>query len=582
MERYGSVGHSRSRTHCQRSCAAPRSLRTSFIQVDGQPVQLIANSAKLHVDVIDLRRLPKDEREEQMDRICADHSMRSFDIEECPLLRVALVRMRDDEQILSLTLHSLVADGWSVRLIIEEMQQIYTAMSERRLPSLAQPSLQFVDYMLWQRDRLSGDELVRQMAYWNGKLANYRRFDIGSDLPARIERSTRSDILTVSVSRDVTDRLRIFGNDFGSTMFTTALAAFVILLHRITGERDIAIGSPVAGRDRTETEGLIGPLVNHVIYRIQFAGDPEFRDLASVVRDTVWEAMGNQDVPFAHVVKTLKDSGQLCPEPFYSVSFVCQRAFGGTSRFDFSGAQVSAIPSKSPGALYDLNFFMIEREAGWTISLEYRTDLYSQSRSNQILNDFRELLEAVAADPNRKVSRFPLSGPDLVPQIPKEGPIADLTKSPTDDDQVDVYALPATVTQHRYWLLAKIAPDSGAFNLPACVRISGPLSRAILENSLQVVVDRHEILRTAFDEIDGKLVQLISAEHKVSLPVTDLEPIASGEREIKLRDFLRNEAQRCFDLRQSSCTSCSLVSCHIDRPCLDRNVTPHRSGWVVP
>jgi thioesterase domain-containing protein/non-ribosomal peptide synthetase component F/acyl carrier protein len=540
-------------------------LRTKFTLLEGALQQIVTVAPHLRIPTTDLSALPMVERDEAMDRLCAEEATRGFDLEAGPLIRVGLLRMANEYHVLMLTMHHIICDGWSIRLIMQEMQQIYAAFATGRESPLQEPALQYGDYVVWQRERIERGDFVPQLEYWKGKLAGYRRLQVPTDLSTVVEFITKSAITASQLSRDLTDRLKQFSNEQGGTMFSTALAALMTLLQGYTGETDIAIGSPVAGRSSTEVEGLIGLIVNHVVFRVGAADDPLFPEFARHVRDAVWQAVANQDIPFAHVLKAIEDASEPCPHPFYSINFVCHRAFGGTASFvfEFSGIRVSTIPSKSQGALYDLNFFLIERETGWRLSLEYNTALYSEAGARRMLEDFSGLLETIAADPDRRFSEL-LAAADLkFAKGSESGNVAlnkiaakavahnnstNLEQGTILDASVTSYELPVGVTQERFWLLAKIAPNRSAFNMPASVRIVGPLSTEILERSLQFVVDRHESLRTTFKEVGGRSVQHIVADLKTSLQVSDLDDLQKDERDTRLQDLLQEEARRSFDL----------------------------------
>jgi hypothetical protein len=258
----------------------------------------------------------------------------------------------------------------------------------------------------------------------------------------------------------------------------------------------------------------------------------------------------------------LKESAEPHPNPFYTINFACHRAFGGTDSFvfEFSGIKVSTIPSKSQGALYDLNFFLIERQTGWRLSLEYNTELYSDARASRMIGDFRNLLEAIASNPDRRISEFPpFVLPECAHRVGDTFPSAEARSDPrggaVDTDEivdtpgsVDAYELPASITQERFWLLAKIAPDRSSFNMPASVRIIGPLSSDRLEESLRILVERHEILRTTFKEADDGLLQHIEPAWNIPLTVSSLEDCDHDGREGQLQALLSEEARKTFDL----------------------------------
>jgi len=517
-------------------------LRARFGWIVGQPLQLIAPAMQLPLTVIDLRNSLGDEREAEMDRLCMEEAQRNFDLTKGPLIRVGLIRMEDQRYILMITIHQIICDGWSVGVIMEELQKIYAAFAvgqESPLPPLA---IQFGDYVVWQRECAARPESVQQLQYWKKKLHGYQLLEIPPNSPAPAGFSITSAIISHLLPRDVTDKLRDFSNAQGGTFFITTLAACLTLLHRYTGTDDLSIGSPLAGRNRADLEGLIGQFVNHVVLRADGAGDPAFPEFVARVRESAWDAFANQDVPFENVLKAMRPVQDHYHDPLYKINFICQREYGRAEafNFDFSGIRMSTMPSKSQGALYDLNFFLVEREAGWRLSLEYKTDLYDEETARKLLNHLKELLEGIAGNPNRRLSEFPLSGKAPLQQ-----------SKPSIGAQPDkVYAMPASVAQQRFWLLAQLDRGNPAFHMPACVRLAGPLAHAPLEKSFQNLIERHEILRTTFEEIDDELAQVISPSQPFSLVATDLGTLAEGDREARLQELIREEACKPFDLEK--------------------------------
>jgi non-ribosomal peptide synthetase component F/thioesterase domain-containing protein len=537
-------------------------LRATFTVKSGKPVQIIFPSLKLGIDVKDLRRLPKEQREAEMDRLSAEEARKSFDLEVPPLIRVGLLRMGDECYILTLTLHHLVSDGWSIGLIMEELQKIYSGFAAGLQVPLPELSIQYPDYVIWQQESSAREDIAKQLAYWQKKLVGYRRLEIPVDFPRPAERTTNSDIVSSLLPRELSDALKQFSNQQGSTMFITTLACCMTLLRRYTGENDIALGSPLAGRNRTDLENLIGLFVNHVVFRTDASGDPLFTEFAARVKETSWEAFANQDVPFESVLKTVQPGVDAQQNPFYVINFICQREYARASTFvfEFGGVHMSTMPSKSQGALYDLNFFMVEREVGWRLSLEYNTDLYSKATAQQMLEHFQELLEGIVTNPKRRLSEFPLSGGSMLPRR-KTAPVAvadpvavnqetlnNAEALQSNKDAAEIYAMPASVAQERFWLLSKLFPGNPAFHMPASVRLSGSLDVAALEQSFRILINRHETLRTTFDELNGELVQIIAPSAQFSLPVSNIDNALENAREKRLEELIREEARLPFDL----------------------------------
>lgn len=538
-------------------------LRTTFAEEDGTPVQVVSPYLQLRVSFKDLRPLNPQLREEEMDRLCAEEACRPFNIEKDELIRVGLLRMEDSRHILMLTMHHLVSDGWSVGLIMEELKNIYAAFAEGLPSSLPELPIQYADYVVWKQDQSAGAENLKQLNYWKNKLWGYRRLEVLPDLPRPALRTTRGAIVSMLLPRELTNALRDFSNQQGGSMFITSLAACLALLSHYTGEKDVAVGSPLAGRNRPDVENLVGLFMNHVVLRASAEGDPSFVDFAKRVRETVWDAFANQDVPFENVVQALETGANGFNDQFFLLNFICQREYARASEFvfEFAGIRMSTMPSKSQGALYDLNFFLVEREAGWRLSIEYNTDLYRETTAQKMLRDFGEILEAVVEDPNLRLSELCSShaGPsDVVPAAEAAPELRERVAREAQPDSPsaitladgDVYAMPASAAQERFWLLSKFAPGNAAFHMPACVRLAGPLSEKALDESFRALVHRHEILRTTFEETDGKLSQIISPIGQYALESVSFHGADGEHAEATLERLVREEAGRPFDLGQ--------------------------------
>jgi non-ribosomal peptide synthetase component F/thioesterase domain-containing protein len=539
-------------------------LRTTFGPVDGVVHQLVQPSLRLLIPVTDLRSGPPASIDERIEQICAAEAERSFNLERGPLIRVGLLRVRDTRYILMLTLHHIICDGWSIGVIMRELQQIYSADIEGRSSSLPPLPIQFSDYVVWRCNQ-DAELRTHDLEYWKNTLRGYRRFRLRPDLPDASDRSIESTIASRLLPREVTERLRGAINRHSGTMFTLTFAACLALLNRQTGATDLAVGTPLASRDRTEIEGLIGLFVNPAVLRVDLAGDPTFIDLATKVRDALWDALAHQSVAFETVIDALPAAAIPQSGPFCTVNFICQRAFGGSvnSEFDFSGIDVTPMPSRSPGGLFDLNFFLIERDSGWRVSLEYKTERYSPATGDLLLDEFCRIVEEVADHPDKRLSQ--LLAPELpiapvAPASTEKAPQALTLEAqqvaPPKPETVEVFELPASASQFRFWRLSQIWPDSPAFNMPATVRISGPLSADHLERAMQAVVDRHEILRTTFKELDGELRQLVVTRADVVLQRSDLRDAEQGE----LSRLVAEEARRLFDLEGGPLLRAHLVN----------------------
>ena len=547
-------------------------LRGTCRELDGTPMLVIAPRLSVSIPVVGVDNLPEAAREAQVKRLCAAEARSSFDLERGPLIRLGLIRLEDERHVMTLTLHHIICDGWSIRLLIEELVQAYVARVRGQPSPLAPLKIQFADYVSWLEEHLEGPQIAGGLAYWKRKLEGYRPLEVAPDVALPSRCSPDAEIVAHNLPEAVVNGLKRFSNAQGGTMFITTLAAFFALLRHETGRDDVAVGSPVAGRNRIETEKIVGPLLNNVLLRTQIVGDPTFRELESNVREAVLEAFSNQDVPLDMVADALAWSAQGAEAvgaqatPFYGINFMCYRAFAGGQGFkhDLAGTEIRTLPSPSQGALYDLNLFIVERESGWRLALEYRTSLYSAERAKQLLDAYLRILGRIAETPEIALSRL----------VPKEHPTAQATASigAADDGESDIYTraaasaaphgdqgnatagaeeasvLPASLSQQRFWLLHNAAPNATTFNVPAALRIIGGLRAETLSDSLARLIERHETLRTTFDEEDGRLIQVIAPRLVIPLAWTSLAEVTAAEREQALHEQLLAEAHVAFDL----------------------------------
>jgi thioesterase domain-containing protein len=399
------------------------SLRTSFKEVDGEPVQVISPSASIELPVIDVRDVPAAQRMTVADRLAVEEACKRFDLSVLPLIRAVLLRLDEQEYMLLVTVHHIVSDGWSIGVISSELGALYEAFSQSQESRLPHLSIQYGDFAVWQQDWLRNAGLAGQLAYWKRQLANVAQLEIPTDRPRQAAQTFNGTIDSLVLPRPLTDALRDFSNRQGSTMFMTCLAALKILLHRYSEQTDICVGSLVAGRNRVEIEPLIGLFVNPIVLRTDLSSNPAFPDLLARVRESVLGALVNQDVPFQRLVEELRPKRDASRHPVFQVNFIYQRDF--VQPLEFSGITLTAIPSKSPGAIYDLNFFMVERADGWRASCEYNTDLFEAATIRRMLEQFQALLEGIVVDPARPISAFPLLGAEDQRRVVILPPLAD-------------------------------------------------------------------------------------------------------------------------------------------------------------
>jgi amino acid adenylation domain-containing protein len=382
------------------------SLRTTFQEVGGEPAQVISPEAGLSFRVVSLEDLPPAGREAEARRLALEEARRPFDLARGPLLRAALVRLAAESHLALFTLHHIVSDGWSHGVLTRELAVLYAAFSAGLPSPLEELPIQYADYAAWQRGRLSGDELERQLGYWRGRLRDAPALDLPTDRARPAAQSSRGKTLPLTLDTSLSEALKELSRREGATLFMTLLAAFQALLSRHTGQEDLVVGTPVAGRQLLETEGLIGFFVNTLALRTDLSGDPTFRELLARVRETALGAYAHQDVPFERLVEELQPERDLSRAPLFQVMFGLQNTPRET--LELPGLRLSAAAPENETAKFDLTLLMHETPRGLASSLNYAADLFNEERAARLVSHFENLLGGIAADPGRRLSALPL------------------------------------------------------------------------------------------------------------------------------------------------------------------------------
>ena len=301
------------------------SLRTFFSVVDDQPRQVITPSLTVMLPVMDLSSIPDGERESETLRLATEEARRPFDLSRGPLLRGTLLRLAEQEHVLLLTLHHIISDGWSMGVLFRELSALYDAFSTGKPSPLAELPLQYPDFAVWQREWLQGEVLEGQLSYWKNQLADAPAvLELPTDRPRPPVQSYRGARQSMVLSGELNEALKTLSRQQGVTLFMTLLAAFQTLLHRYTQHDDIIVGSPIAGRNRTEIEGLIGFFVNTLVLRTDLSADPSFRQLLGRVRKAALDAYAHQDLPFEKLVEELHPQRNFSHSPLFQVMFAFQ------------------------------------------------------------------------------------------------------------------------------------------------------------------------------------------------------------------------------------------------------------------
>jgi len=382
-------------------------LRTSFIETEGEPLQVIAETVGLGLDEVDLSGLEADEREAVTTKLSREESSRGFDLKKASLIRARLLRIAEQEQVLLLTMHHIVSDGWSGKLLIRETGSLYEGFTEGRLSGLRELQTQYADYAVWQREWLQGEALDRQISYWKEQLAGAPEvLDLPTDRPRPPVQTHRGAIESLVLSTTLSKQLKSLSQRNGCTMFMALLAAFKLLLSRHTGQLDIVVGAPIAGRSRSEVEEQIGLFLNTLTLRTDISGSPSFTELLNRVRKTALEAYAHQDVPFEMLLQALHPQRDLSRTPLFQVFFNMLNLPGAT--LELQGLKLRPISAKEADAKFDLTIYVAEQSEGLGLNLVYNTDLFDGDRIREMLNQYEYLLNQIVENPDEKVERYSL------------------------------------------------------------------------------------------------------------------------------------------------------------------------------
>src|SRR5215213_3050369 len=386
--------------------ARHEALRTTFAVVDGSPLQVISPALDAPLPVEDLSSLPGAEREEAVQRWVHEAAREPFDLERGPLFRAGLLRLSEEEHVLLVTMHHVVSDGWSMGVFWRELGALYEAFLRGEPSPLEEPPVQYADYALWQRQWLSGEVLEEQLGYWKEQLAELPVLELPTDHPRPAVQTHRGARRSLTLPGSLTEALRDLARREGSTLFMVLLGAFQVLLARYAGQEDIAIGTPIAGRTRAETEGLIGFFVNTLVMRTDLSGDPSFREVLSRVREVALGAYDHQDLPFEKLVEELQPERDLSRVPLSQVFFTLQNMPQEVLKLPNLALERHKVESGT--VKYDLSFFLSEEEQGLKGRLVYNADLFDDDTIERMLSHLQTLLRGIVADPDQRLSELPL------------------------------------------------------------------------------------------------------------------------------------------------------------------------------
>ncbi|HEY4591077.1 MAG TPA: condensation domain-containing protein, partial [Thermoanaerobaculia bacterium] len=385
-------------------------VRTVFVLQGDAPAQVVMPPAPFPLPLVDLSGLPEPAREAAARALAEKEASRPFDLARDAKLRALLLRLAAADHAVALTAHHVASDGWSMGILVREVTALYAAFAKGEPSPLPELPVQYADFAVWQRSWLHGEALEREIDWWRHQLAGLPPLlELPTDRPRPAVQSSRGAERPVRLSSGLVGRAGELGRREGATLFMVLLAAFQAVLARASGQDDLAVGTPVAGRNRVEVEGLIGFFVNNLVLRGDLSGDPTFRELLGRTREAELAAQGHQDVPFERLVEELVAERSLAHAPLVQVVIALQNEPFG--RLEIQGLRLRPVTLETAVAKFDLTLNLEEQGGGLAGMIEYATDLYDAATVDRLIAGCERLLAAAVAGPDRRLSELPLLSP---------------------------------------------------------------------------------------------------------------------------------------------------------------------------
>ncbi len=386
-------------------------LRSRFIERDGEPVQIVEPPKPWFLPRIDLTALAKPVQKLESERLLTDDAARPFDLGRGPVLRVALMRLAPDEHVLLLDFHHIVTDGWGQSVFVSELLRLYAAFAAGRPSPLPELPRQVTDLAVWQRERVLSPAFRERLDWWKKTLqGSPRLWAFPTDRPRPAKASHRGAWMVRVLPADLMARLKALAVTEGASLYMVMLAALTLLIGSWSGEEDVVVGSPLAGRERGESESLIGVFLNLVPMRIDLSGNPTFRDLLGRARRTALDAYSHQEVSFERLLEAVGLERESSHYPLFqcTLNMLTFPSMGGDLP---GGAQIEPILVGKPGSKYDFTLYGEERSEGLILRLLYAADLFDSETMEALQNQLRAVLELAVEHPETPIQSFPVGVP---------------------------------------------------------------------------------------------------------------------------------------------------------------------------
>ena len=382
-------------------------LRTTFHSKSGKPLQKISDEIKPNFEFTDLSNLPENEKMLMTEKISSDEAKKLFDLENGPVVRFKLLKSDDANHILLVTMHHIISDGWSLEILFREVILLYESLIKDQPPALDPLQIEYVEYVLKQRELFKQNVFEEHLNYWRNQLSGIPvLLELPLDKPRPASQTFDGKIKRFRISTALEEQIKRVCREEKVTLFMLSLAVYSVLLSQFGNAKEIVVGSPIAGRNDKETEDLIGFFVNTLALRIDLEGNPNFRELLQRVKSTALEAYSHQEIPFEMLVEELKPARKINHSPVFQVMLVVQNKLG--ARAKFSELEIELLDTESETAKFDLTLGLYETEEGLNAEFEYNTNLFEPQTIDRFVKRFSVLMESALSDPNLTMSDFEL------------------------------------------------------------------------------------------------------------------------------------------------------------------------------
>ncbi|RQW04813.1 amino acid adenylation domain-containing protein [candidate division KSB1 bacterium] len=378
-------------------------LRTVFESKNGVPVQRLQAESAIQLEQLDVSSLPLDERQKRLHQESVQISQAPFNLQTGPMMRALLIKMDTNDYVFLVTMHHIISDAWTLTVFIKEFAALYQSYTSGTSVVLPDLPIQYVDYACWQRDYLQGEVLQQQLGFWHEKLAGGdTALNVPIDHPRPKIQTHNGDVFYFTIRQDITKNLESLSKKYDVTLFMTLLGALALLLRRYSGQDDISIGTPIANRNRSELESLLGVFVNTLVMRTSLSGNPSFIDLVKRVKETALGAFAHQDIPFEMIVEELKPERDMSRPPYFQTMFVMQNA--PAQQLVLPNVTIEPLQLHTPTAKFDLTFVLEPKNGGLDGQIVYNTDLFDSATIERMIGHIKTLFKEIGDHADQPIS----------------------------------------------------------------------------------------------------------------------------------------------------------------------------------